>query len=385
MKINRLYNLDCREGLKRLLDNSIDCCISSPPYWSLRDYGIEPSVWDGDPECEHNWELNIKEIKMSVSDKSTLVGYTSEDVKIRNRNGKVKSGFCSKCGAWLGCLGLEPTFELYIKHLADIYDLVKQKLKKRGTCWVNLGDCYSSKPAGNPYSSGLSKEPNPSQSHSHRKDTSQCRIPQKCLLMIPQRFAIEMINRGWILRNVIIWHKPNCMPSSAKDRFTVDFEYVYFFVKSKKYWFEQQREPLSIESLKDIAKRDMKKPFLDGSKGSKTFIENAPKSHDKSTRSRSEFYDMRGRNKRCVWKIPTKPNPEAHFATFPPNLVKPMIKAGCPEEGLVLDPFAGTGTTLKTAFKLGRNFIGFEISKEYCKIAKKGMGFTKTKRLSEFF
>ena len=123
MKVNKLYNLDCRVGLPKLELESIDCCISSPPYWSLRDYGIGPSIWDGDPECEHDFEIKERKVE----------GY------------KNKGGFCNKCGAWKGCLGLEPNFELYIKHLCDIYDDVKRVLKKSGTCWVNLGDTYSSK------------------------------------------------------------------------------------------------------------------------------------------------------------------------------------------------------------------------------------------------
>jgi len=144
--------------------------------------------------------------------------------------GSAKAGFCSKCNAWRGSLGLEPTFELYIKHLCDIFDEGKRVLRKDGTCWVNLGDSYGGiqgKNCGWPDSKT-------------KADVPQQTKPKhlaKSLMLIPQRFAIEMVNRGWILRNTIIWHKPNCMPSSAKDRFTVDFEYLYFFVKSKETQF----------------------------------------------------------------------------------------------------------------------------------------------------
>jgi site-specific DNA-methyltransferase (adenine-specific) len=411
IKRNKIYNLDCREGLKLLDDDSIDCCISSPPYWSLRDYGIKPSVWDGDPECEHNW---IEEITKRLNASG---GKKSNKLQIKEQNNfqefvhykkrETKSEFCQLCGAWLGCLGLEPTFELYIKHLADIYDLVKQKLKKSGTCFVNLGDTYGSgggkqrtdeeykkdheRAIKKGYTSGGFGEGNKSQGRSGRNpiNTTKQGVPAKCLLMIPQRFAIEMISRGWILRNVIIWHKPNCMPSSAKDRFTVDFEYVYFFVKAKKYWFEQQREPHLEESKRRAMRGININKYTNSEYGQdlhKPRKYEGYKNMNEKIKSGETNLNPQGRNKRCVWTIPTKPNPEAHFATFPPNLVKPMILSGCPIDGIVLDPFAGTGTTLKTAFGLGRNYIGFEISKEYCtEIATKILESTKNKRIMEFF
>jgi site-specific DNA-methyltransferase (adenine-specific) len=370
MKVNNIYNGDCRDLLKQLEDDSIDCCISSPPYLNLRDYGIEPSIWDGDPECEHEWDIQIK--------KGTSGGKKSEKVQVKDEENfqivlDSEYSFCSKCGAWKGCLGLEPTFELYIQHLADIYDLVQQKLKKEGTCWVNLGDTY-----GNSSAAGNKVFGNP-EFNKNRPSRELTKTPkkevnkkyEKCLLMIPQRFAIEMISRGWILRNVLIWHKPNCMPSSVKDRFTVDFEYVYFFVKSKKYWFEQQREKNDKPKSGWVKQRE---------KGINTNKYETPYSQWKE----DDRDPIQGRNKRCVWTIPTKPNKEAHFATFNPALVTPMIKSGCPIDGIVLDPFAGIGTTLQTAWNLGRNYIGFEISEEYCKIANKLLQKTKFKRLDGF-
>ncbi|MEA2016486.1 MAG: site-specific DNA-methyltransferase, partial [Actinomycetota bacterium] len=246
-------------------------------------------------------------------------------------------------------------------------------------------------------------------SYDHKKNVVKD-LPIKCLLQIPSRFAIEMVNRGWILRNTIIWHKPNCMPSSAKDRFTVDFEYVYFFTKSKKYYFEQQ--------------------FEDYGTGQTSY------------RDRDMRPNEQGRNKRTVWTINTKPFKEAHFAVFPEELVETPIKAGCPKyickkcgkarmkiidnservntrpgldtgsmksgkdidpnkelhksdlskyrqqikykeigytdcgcgkgfkPGIDLDPFMGAGTVGIVAKKLGRNYIGIELNPEYCKIAE---------------
>jgi DNA modification methylase len=198
---------------------------------------------------------------------------------------------------------MEPTFRLYIKHLADIFDEVKRVLKPTGTCWVNLGDTYATQGG---------------QNRATDKDYSQYdsitmtnrmigvpllkskELPHKCLCLIPQRFAIEMLDRGWICRNVIIWHKPNCMPSSAKDRFTVDFEPIYFFVQQPKYHFEQQFEPLADVTLTDLKKRG-ESCWTDGTKGSKHHG-NKGSSSNKEGRTRADFFDPRGRNQRTVWE-----------------------------------------------------------------------------------
>jgi DNA modification methylase len=231
-------------------------------------------------------------------------------------------------------LGLEPTFQEYITKLCDIFDEVKRVLRKDGTCWVNIGDTYNSH---------------------HEPGTTE---PVKTLLQIPSRFSIEMTNRGWILRNEIIWYKPNCMPSSVKDRFTVDFEKIFFFVKNKKYWFETQYDPhLTKEGpLRDKSKESSNEGYLNGNRFSPGV---------------RTGYGKQGRNKRCVWRITTKPYKEAHFAVFPEDLVETPIKAGCPESGTVLDPFCGSGTTGVVAKKLNREFIGIELNPEYIKLAEK--------------
>jgi len=243
MKVNKLYNSDCREGLKRLIEKGIkvDCVITSPPYWGLRNYGIPPSVWGGNPECEHDWDWNTKKGisggKTAESSKSLYARKGTENYSIVP---DTDYAFCSKCNAWKGTLGLEPNFDLFIEHLCNIYDLVWKVLAEHGTCWVNLGDAYGS---GKGWDGLYDK---------HEQDVRNkppIKGMQKCLLLLPQRFTIEMVNRGWILRNVIIWHKPNCMPSSAKDRFTVDFEYVYFFVKKKKYYLKFLKLRSSINKI----------------------------------------------------------------------------------------------------------------------------------------
>ena len=281
------------EVMKQFPDESVDMVMTSPPYWALRDYGVE------------------------------------------------------------GQLGLEPTFQEYINKLCDIFDEVKRVLKKEGTCWVNMGDSYLGGGAktgeGSLQLRGGAWKDNPKLATLKNNQT----IPSKCLAQIPSRFAIEMCNRGWILRNEIIWHKPNCMPSSVKDRFTVDFEKIFFFTRSKKYWFETQYEP-----------HESKPHKYNGKKIQKAAGNSRAESDGK------EFYNPQGRNKRCVWRITTKPYKEAHFATYPEDLCITPIKAGCPIGGIVLDPFFGAGTTGLVARKLNRDFIGIELNPEYIKIAE---------------
>ena len=265
--------------LKTLESESVDSCITSPPYWNLRDYGVE------------------------------------------------------------GQLGLEPHFEEYIKKLEAIFDEVKRVLKKKGTCWINLGDTYSGNKEGKT-DKKVSQYLKDTTTRLHKKAI----IQEKCLCQIPSRFAIAMTDREWILRNRIIWHKPNAMPSSVEDRFTVDYEDVFFFVKNKKYYFEQQykRGQGGVASRGDDA---------DGLVVGGTNPE--------------------GRNRRTVWSISTKPYTDAHFATFPETLIEPMILAGCPKGGTVLDPFSGAATTGLVAKKFGRNYIGIEINPEYVAMSEK--------------
>jgi DNA modification methylase len=292
--INEVIQGDALTVLKTLLPESVDMCITSPPYWALRDYGVE------------------------------------------------------------GQLGLEPTFQEYITNLCDIFDEVKRVLKKEGTCWVNMGDTYGGS-GGYGGNTGFSETRLHQRIDGSKKQQSRTIAP-KCLLQIPSRLSIEMCNRGWILRNTIIWYKPNCMPSSAKDRFTVDFEYLYFFVKQKKYYFEQQFDPSIYPDdnrkgrVNPLTAKDHQSGGNKIAYGNKTYP---------------------NRNKRCVWKIPTQPYSEAHFATYPEALITTPIKAGCPEGGIVLDPFFGAGTTALVARKLNRNYLGIELNEEYIKIARR--------------
>jgi len=255
---------NCIDKIKELEDNSIDCVVSSPPYFGLRDYGVD------------------------------------------------------------GQFGLEKTYQDYLTNTVKVFEAFKPKLKDTATIWWNVGDSYSS---------GLRKSTT-NQSLRGSKDYGVTRTPiqngikEKDLLMIPNRVAIALQDAGWYIRSEIIWHKPNPMPESTKDRPTSCHEKIWLITKSKKYYYDA-----------DAIKEPTKHP-------------NANK------------------NKRNVWTVTTKPFKKAHFATFPKDLIEPCIKAGCPEDGIVLDPFGGAGTTGIVAALNNRNSILIELNSDYIKLAE---------------
>lgn len=370
---NKIIQGHALDVLKGLPDQLVDCVITSPPYWSLRDYKTEPVVWDGislfstsdegekqeksADGCDHEWgEYQVKAEGYTGARRWQHVG-GREGCEDGTFSKEVKTGaFCSACNAWRGQLGLEPTIELYLNHLLQIFDEVRRVMKDEGTLWVNLGDSYSA-------SGGSGSEKYSKRHTQFGKVIDQGTrvlprnvkgLPAKSLCLIPQRFAIAMVDRGWILRNTLIWHKPSCMPSSAKDRFTVDFEYVYFFVKQQKYWFEQQFDEATTGfDLESGTGRER----YDGDKG--TVPSGGVRTYPQ------------GRNRRCVWTVNTQPFPEAHFATFPEKLVEPMILAGCPEGGITLDPFIGAGTVAIVAAQNRRDYLGIDLSDEYNEMSDK--------------
>lgn len=299
---------NCLEVMRGMDVESIDCIVTSPPYWSLRDYGSEPAIWatDENKDCTHQW--------------------------------MPESAYCTKCRAWKGQLGLEPSLEEYISHLLMVFDEAHRVLKPSGALWVNLGDAYYS---SNKQSKGVSL------------------IRNKSLCQIPNRFAIGMTDRGWILRNEIIWHKPNVMPQPAKDRFTIDYEKLFFFTKSEKYYFEQQLEPIKEASLMRA------KYGLTSAKGNLTPTDKEGLSVEEMG---GRFVNPEGRNVRCVWKITPSVSRIKHTAMFPMSLIDRPIKATCPPGGIVLDPFCGSGTVLEYCFNNDLNGIGIEVNPDYKEI-----------------
>jgi DNA modification methylase len=340
--MNKIYHGDALDILKTLSDESVDCCVTSPPYWGLRDYGVK------------------------------------------------------------GQLGLEKTPEQYVEKMVDIFNEVKRVLKKEGTLWLNLGDSYAG--SGQRGNSDAKK-------HSHCKSINAFNVPTglkpKDLVGIPWMVAFALRNEGWYLRQDIIWHKPNPMPESVKDRCTKSHEYIFLISKSKKYYFDTlYEEATGYDGRNDIDYKGGNKDVSigkhkrwktpdgwdttkgEGGHGSfhKSGREKGKKGYERKYENTNYGGDGNGlhnhpgysnienpyvKNKRSVWNVATEPFSEAHFATYPQKLIVDCIKAGCPENGIVLDPFMGSGTTAIVARKLNRNFIGIEINEEYIKIADK--------------
>jgi len=320
------------ETVKTFGSESVDCVITSPPYFQLRDYGF-PEQW-----------------------------------------------------------GLEPTYQEYLEHLWSLFDEIHRVLKPGGTCWVNLGDSFSGAAGGL-----WDKDPNPGSCNAIARIKKQATVnyPPKCLLLIPHRFAIGMIERNWILRNDIIWAKPNGMPESVTDRFSKKHEFIFFFVKQQKYYFDLDaiRKPLKESSIQLLSQPNIENQAgseripgktngnmkaVGGTKISKSDCENygsprAGNQRDGASVSEGHFLGSNPGDVSDFWDITTKPSLAKHYATFNSELIDKPLIAGCPEGGIVLDPFCGTATTVARAIQLGRTGIGIDGSSEYVKTARKNI------------
>lgn len=351
MERNIIHLGDCLDVLKTLPDNSIDCCVTSPPYYALRDYGIE------------------------------------------------------------GQLGLENTPEEYIAKMTEVFMEVYRVLKPEGTLWLNIGDSYWGGGWRNAQFNEHSGDLQKGSKGTYCSETMPaCKGNQgvykpKDLIGIPWMLAFALRSAGWYLRQDIIWAKNNPMPESVTDRCTKSHEYIFLLSKSQKYYFNHEaiQEPaVSLDDLKRRIKNGVEEWKTDKAKD--TYAVSG------TGRSRTELYSKKKmpkfggnkygenddthfstysgnegqpqtqgegeeevyvRNKRDVWQVNVKPCKEAHFATYPPDLVRPCILAGCPEGGVVLDPFMGSGTTALVAKGIGRDYIGIELNPEYKAIAER--------------
>lgn len=273
--VNSIVQGDATVILRQLPSSSVNCIITSPPYYLQRDYKTDTQV------------------------------------------------------------GNEDSPEDYIKNLQMIFSECYRVLKENGTLWLNLGDKYD---------------------NGH-------------LLGMPWRVALALKDDGWILRSDIIWHKPNAMPSSVKNRPTTDHEYIFLFAKSSDYYYDIDaiREPHVTFTPKSRMKGG--RNHFGKKDGTPEDGKNAGNSNLHNGRWDQAFHP-KGRNRRTVWEIPLSKFRDTHFAVFPENLVELCILAGCPTDGIVLDPFAGSGTTAVVAQRLGRKYVGIEINPEYCEMAK---------------
>ena len=294
METNKIYCESNLDTLKKMSDNSIDCVITSPPYWQLRDYGYD--------------------------------------------------------GQW----GLEPTFEEYLENLWSMMDEIYRVLKPSGTVWINLGDTYggANSMASNNGRAGFG----------NKRESINKRGISKCLMLIPHRFAIGCIDRGWIMRNDIVWAKPNGMPEPVTDRFTKKHEYFFFMVKSEKYYFD-------IDSIREKNKESSMKRVEYGWKSNHDSIGNID-----IDKMGDRFCNPLGKNPGDVsdfWAITTKPSSNEHYASYNEELIRKPILAGCPENGIIYDPFMGTGSTAESALRSNRKYIGSEMNEKYIEIANK--------------
>jgi len=313
-----VYHGDALDILRGLSEESVQCCVTSPPYWGLRDYGMA------------------------------------------------------------GQLGMESTPEEYVEKMVEIFAEVRRVLRCDGTLWLNLGDSYaaSSNTGGTKSIQGTPKRIGAMTKRGHSVPDG---LKPKDIIGIPWRVAFALQADGWYLRSDIIWHKSNPMPESVTDRPTKAHEYIFLMSKSPKYFYDAAaiKEPVTGTTnsrghgVNPKAKAWKTPDGWDTSKGQgghgaihkKGRERGRPKQNESFSAAVSGLVDSR--NKRTVWTIPTAPFSGAHFATYPPRLVDPCIKAGCPAGGTVMDPFMGAATTGMVALKLDCKFIGIEINEEY--------------------
>jgi DNA modification methylase len=360
-----IFEGDCREVMATMEPESVHCVVTSPPYWGLRDYGT--ATWaGGDAGCDH------KGAPLASSSSSSLAGYSSEHVKVRT-NTMPMGATCRKCGATRidAQLGLEQTPEEYVAVMVAVFREVRRVLRADGTLWLNLGDSYATgagavgdRPGGGAQGDvwsgagprgtrgGSSKQPHTGAAIGPMTQPNRMPLPglkPKDLVGIPWRVAFALQADGWYLRSDIIWAKPNPMPESVTDRPTKSHEYLFLLSKSARYFWDADavREPST--GTPGVGKMSFRADIGAGG----------------VWRDEERTGDVSQRNIRSVWTIATAPYPGAHFATFPQKLVEPCIKAGCPEGGTVLDPFAGTGTVGLVAQRLSRRAVLIDLNADY--------------------
>lgn len=424
-----LYQGHVLDVLRQLPSESVHCVVTSPPYYGLRDYGLPPVVWGGDPECPHEWR-NIGVVRKgntngrvdlgstltsAGSPKTVGPGQTNNVGQTRQHRVDL-SGFCRRCGAWRGQLGLEPSPDLYVQHMVEVFREVRRVLRPEGTLWLNLGDTYLAQQG-----SGFNSQRRFDEANRNIRLPRPTGVKPKDLLGIPWAAAFALRADGWYLRSDIIIAKANPMPESVTDRPTRAHEYVFLMSKSPRYYYDADaiREPHEATSLRRAKYGE------------------AQRKEGVTIPGDVEFNPL-GRNKRSVWPIATEPFPDAHFAVMPSVVAELCILAGtptkvCPSCGapwrrrvvvrsktvppeerkgrpshlgrppqqsgwfwepperrdlgwepgcecpdndgsgraVVLDPFVGAGTVALVAQRLGRSAIGIDLNPDYLAMSRR--------------
>ena len=367
---------NCLDVLATLPDESVQCCVTSPPYWGLRDYGT--ADWEGgNADCDHQGK--------PMRTKAQINANCSGGRDVKNATAKqFYKNICGKCGATRidNQFGLEETPVAYVENMVAVFREVRRVLRDDGTLWLNLGDSYSGV-AGSSMDKERSKTINFA-TLPKRKDL-EGGLKHKDLAGIPWRVAFALQADGWWLRQDIIWHKPNPMPESVTDRCTKAHEYIFLLTKSARYYYDNEavKEP-QICSDPRLIKSGIVRSREYGYSTKENELRTGNRKYDdvpinyagngtnvKGHKGNSMNTLDGKRNKRSVWTVAAKPFKGAHFATFPPDLIEPCILAGSATDTLVLDPFSGAGTTGVVAVQHGRRYIGIELNPDYLEMSRK--------------
>lgn len=387
------YGLTVLDGLRQLPDNSVNAVCTSPPYWSLRNYGVAPQIWGGDPDCAHLWGDEIQGRAQTGGTQNSTLGVTGhsmspEGLKRTLERSQAEGGvsaFCTRCNAWRGCLGLEPSYQMFVDHIVLIAREIRRVLHPKGTFWLNLGDSYAVAADGD--------------------------LKAKDLAGIPWRVALALQGDGWWLRNSIVWQKKNALPSSVQDRLSCKYEYVFLLTKEARYFFDLDAIKVRHTSGSYDAEGNFtpnQNWFESGEGHRKMDQEGYLGSLAGSPRRTGRgLFNDRGKNPGDVWKTATGAYAGAHFAVWPEALVERMVKAGTseggrcpscftpwvrvpsdarkeddswepdcgcephvPERCVVLDPFSGSGTTGLVAMSHDRDYVGLDLNAEYLELAE---------------
>jgi DNA modification methylase len=370
----RIHHGDCREVLRSIPDGSVHCCVTSPPYWGLRDYGLPPTVWGGEKDCVHDWSELVQPAPNGIRHSAGMTGPTLSGAAATPK--PKLSSFCQQCGAWSGQLGLEPTPELYVTHLVEVFREVRRVLRDDGVLWLNLGDSFygswgnyasPTNPAAKAMEEGRRSRYGTFRPPMAGRSES---LKPKDLCGIPWRVALALQADGYYLRCDVIWSKPNSIPESVRDRPTRSHEYLFMLTKSKRYYYDGD----SVKEACQSGPSDIRKMLAGleriGGKHKNLHDPLSKASGDSQIGRRRAVGNPSGRNRRSVWSVATASYKGAHFATFPRELVFPCIQSSCPPEGVVLDPFAGSGTTGQVALELSRRAILVELNPEYVALAE---------------
>lgn len=408
---------DVRERLAELPADSVHCVVTSVPYWGLRSYDTPPQVWGGDFACHHDFTAPIRSKKRgSTPGTSTLEGHRDGQTLRKNEAAEAGHGqHCRHCGAWLGEHGQEPLPDLWLAHEIEIWRAVRRVLRPDGVAWLNVGDSYACSVNGRSAAETKARGADDRTFRDKPFSTAVGGIKDKDLCLLPERLALGLQADGWWIRARLPWLKRNGMPDSTEDRPGASVEYVFLLSRSRRYDYDHlavRLAPAPDTTARYERARSDDHKHADGGPGEQTIARSFEHMRRRKTdkqrghsRRHAGFNDRwdqmsraeqqaNGRNFRNVdlfYESLTGPHglitddegdplaldvtvrgyPGAHFATFPPKLIEPLIKAGCPEGGTVLDPFGGAGTTGLVANRLGREAILIELNADYAEIARR--------------